>query len=792
MRGLFKQSRYTIRQRLLWENAITGVLLLLVGGFAVWQINCLAGAVGALQLARQRAIVALQVHQSSTELIAVINRLLPLEDAAVFETLVTDALDELKQSHAALESLAAQAVHDETAYPQMNRVREKVNSVIGIADTMIRQARAQQWPSVRVRVGVLTRDHQQLAIETNKLVDLAAEMEQAAGIQVRSAQWAAVFYPALAILFTIGVQLLFSRWIRRGIARPIEQLTQGAAQLSAGLLDKRVSVEGSAELAQLATAFNQMAERLQALLAELEQRVAERTADLQRAMQELTQERNMLSATLNALPDLLFEVDRHGTIYQFQTTRPELLYRPPPEFLGRPLEQVLPLPVVSVIQSAIQQAADSGTVSSDTYTLETSMGEGWFELSIAPKGDPRAPDSRFIALARDITARVQAEQALRESEERYRTILETIEDGYYEVDLRGNFTFFNSAMGRILGYRPSEMLSMNNRQYMRAETAQKVYQTFNAVYKSGQPTKAIDWEVLRKDGIETFLETSITLMCDAQGKPIGFRGITRDVTERKRTELALQRHAAELQTRNEELDAFAHTVAHDLKTPLGYMVNYAEVLEGECDLLPKAELEDHIQAIARNGRKVCNIVDELMLLAEVRQVEDIKLDTLDMSGIVAEACKHLEDLIQERQAQIILPATWPAALGHELWIEQVWVNYISNAVKYGGQSPRVELGATPLLSPPLAGGRKGGRIRFWVRDNGPGLAPDEQARLFTPFTRLEQVRARGHGLGLSIVKRIVEKLGEQVGIESELGQGSTFWFTLRMSDQCAHNHTRQK
>jgi signal transduction histidine kinase len=115
------------------------------------------------------------------------------------------------------------------------------------------------------------------------------------------------------------------------------------------------------------------------------------------------------------------------------------------------------------------------------------------------------------------------------------------------------------------------------------------------------------------------------------------------------------------------------------------------------------------------------------------------------------------------------------ALGYAPWLEEVWANYISNAIKYGGQPPLVELGADSLPS---------SQVRFWVRDNGPGLKPEEQERLFTPFTRLDQARARGHGLGLSIVRRIVEKLNGSVGVESQTipGKGCTFWFTLKQAE----------
>jgi signal transduction histidine kinase len=142
-----------------------------------------------------------------------------------------------------------------------------------------------------------------------------------------------------------------------------------------------------------------------------------------------------------------------------------------------------------------------------------------------------------------------------------------------------------------------------------------------------------------------------------------------------------------------------------------------------------------------------------------------------MDDLVKEAQYRLIELIEENQAAIISPDSWPAALGYGPWIEEVWVNYISNAIKYGGQPPRVELGATE---------QEDGMVRFWVRDNGRGITLEEQPRLFTPFTQLSQVQTEGHGLGLSIVSRIVEKLGGQVAVESTgvLGEGSIFSFTL--------------
>ncbi len=765
------RPRGTIRQRLVWGNVAINLLLLLIAGICLWQISRLVRAVDVLQAARQRATTALEVHRNSTELLAIVNRLVPVEDAEVFRTEVAAALEELQRSHADLVTLTSRAISDEEAYPLMNRVSSRIDSVIGVVETMVRQARAGQWPSVRVRLAVLQRDHQHLGLETNELLELAIEMEKEAARQVKLARRAAFFYAALAVVFGITLSVLLTLRTVRSIVQPVERLTQGADQWAAGFLDKRVAVEGADEFGQLAATFNQMAERLQTSHTELERRVVERTADLQQAMRELARERNMLEATLGALPDLLFEVDRQGRIFDYRVPHPELLHIPPEEFLqGQTVAEMLPEQVARIILVALDQAARTGHHAGTTYSLETGRGLGWFELSVAAKGDPDDPEARFVALVRDVTARVEAGAALRESEERYRTILENIEDGYYEVDLAGHFTFFNSSLCDMMGYSDDEMMGMHYKQYMDEQTAKSVYRTFNTVYRTGQPTRAVDWEIIRKDGGLRFIEASVTLMRDAAGEPVGFRGIVRDVSERKRAEAAMLQHAAELQARNEELDAFAHTVAHDLKNPLALVVGHAEVLQEYAGSLAP-DLQKSVSIIAQSGRKMGDIIDALLLLSSVRKVADIELERLDMGALVAEALDRLAYLIEAYQAEVTLPPAeaWPEALGYAPWVEEVWVNYLSNAIQYGGRPPRLTLGATET---------ENREVSFWVRDNGPGLTPKEQARLFTPFTRLDQVRAKGHGLGLSIVRRIVEKLGGQVAVESEVGQGSRFSFSL--------------
>ena len=144
-------------------------------------------------------------------------------------------------------------------------------------------------------------------------------------------------------------------------------------------------------------------------------------------------------------------------------------------------------------------------------------------------------------IVRDITERKQAEETLRQSEGKYRTILEGIHEGYFEVDLAGNFTFFNDSLCQFLGYSKEELMGMNNRQYTDKENAKKLYQAFTEVYKTGEPTEGFDWQIIRKDGTKRHVEASVSLQKDSSGKPMGFIGIARDVTERKRVEDMLRR-----------------------------------------------------------------------------------------------------------------------------------------------------------------------------------------------------------------------------------------------------------
>ncbi len=299
-----------------------------------------------------------------------------------------------------------------------------------------------------------------------------------------------------------------------------------------------------------------------------------------------------------------------------------------------------------------------------------------------------------------------------------------------------------------------------------------------------------------------YLSLHITPLYDRKRRLTGRSVVFSDVTEFRQMHVELQQAKqaletanqelarrlveldaanTELQAHNAELQAFAHSVAHDLKNPLAQILGYADVLNLEWDLLTADEIQNSLQIIARTGWNMNDIIRKLLLLAEVRQAK-VGIGPLEMAGIVHEALSRLAQPAEECGAQISVPdvSKWPVATGYTPWVEEVWLNYIGNALKYGGQPdrgscepPAVQLGAVAQAD---------GYVRFWVRDNGRGLTEEEQARLFAPFERLSRPHSPGHGLGLSIVQRITERLGGQVMVESAPGQGSTFSFTLPAAD----------
>jgi len=340
-------------------------------------------------------------------------------------------------------------------------------------------------------------------------------------------------------------------------------------------------------------------------------------------------------------------------------------------------------------------------------------------------------------------------------------LIEMIADMVIVIDLHGRIVDLNQSAQVFFGILPGATL---------LESVEAVFADYPALVRCIQPQSEVTGVELEleKDGSTVYLDVRLSTIYVPSDGDSGSVVILRDITERKQTEEMNRQYAAQLEAQNAELDAYAHSVAHDLKSPLTVLIGYSDYLNSE-EEFTQEDIRTIIKQIGAASYKQLNIVNELLLLSSVRTLDEVALDQLDMGRIVWEAEKRLAHLIERSGAVVTHPEKWPKAVGYGAWIEEVWANYMSNALKYGGVPPQVELGAEALPD---------GMVRFWVKDNGGGLSEEQQTALFKEFERLGQKRVDGHGLGLSVVKRIVEKLGGEVGVESKIGEGCKFYFTL--------------
>jgi two-component system, sensor histidine kinase and response regulator len=286
----------------------------------------------------------------------------------------------------------------------------------------------------------------------------------------------------------------------------------------------------------------------------------------------------------------------------------------------------------------------------------------------------------------------------------------------------------------------------------------------------GQAGRAVSGElrIVRPNGEVVWIGCRTSAVEDASGRARRLVLVAEEITERKEAALATAARLKELEHRNAELDAFAHTAAHNLRSAPGPILGNAKLLESLA--APRLEAEDRgsLQDLVEMADRASRVVEDLLLLSKV-DTNGPQCEPLHMQRIVENALARLAPRVVETDARISPPAGWPPVLGYAAWVEEVWVSYLDNAVRYGGLQPHIELGSV------LLGDRT---VRFYVRDHGPGILEPDLTRLFQPFIRLSPTSGEGHGLGLTIVKRIVERLGGEAAVESVLSEGSTFSFTL--------------
>ncbi|MEX1351422.1 MAG: PAS domain S-box protein [Desulfobacterales bacterium] len=388
-------------------------------------------------------------------------------------------------------------------------------------------------------------------------------------------------------------------------------------------------------------------------------------------------------------------------------------------------------------------------------------------------------------LKEEMEQRLQTELTLGENQEKYRNILEGIEDGYFETDLSGNFTFYNDATSRILGWLKSELQGMNIRNYTSRETAKKIFSTFKEVYRTGKPCRAIEFEIIRKDRKKRYIEMSVSLVRDAEGKPQGFRGIGRDTTARRLAENEKKILEEKLQ-QNQRLQAIgtlAGGIAHDFN-------NLLMGIQGNVDLLlisldaadPRYENTRNIERCIRSG---ANLTRQLLGYARGGKyfVKPINLNDVvqTSSNLFGRTKKETKVICKYRDNIWIVEAD-------QSQIEQVLMNLYLNAWQAMGPGGTIHVKTeNTLLDSDFVQPYEavpGKYVSVSVADTGRGMDKETQKRVYEPFFTTKSM-GKGTGMGLASAFGIIKNHNGIIRFASTLGTGTTFYIYLPASDLTA-------
>ncbi len=511
-------------------------------------------------------------------------------------------------------------------------------------------------------------------------------------------------------------------------------------------------------------------EDLQRRLARLEESSGERA----RAQVELRAAHDQLQATLDALPDLLFEIDREGRILDFRAPHPERLYAPPEEFMGKRVDEVLPREAARVIREAIGEAIETGRSQGRTYSLEIGGEELWFELSLAVKGDPRDADGRLVAVARDITGRRRAEEALRESEARYRQIVDNAITPIEFLGLDGRILLINEIGAENLGRTREELIGRSIYEIL-PDLADVTRERIERVIRTGSGVRHED-PIRLPGGIRWFL-TSLEPVRDSRGAIGAIQIVSVEITESKRAEEERRELEAKLlqAQKLESLGLLAGGIAHDFNNLLlGVLGNADLALLTLSDVSP---VRPRIEEIKKASLRAAELTRQMLAYSGRGSYV---VGEIDLTEVMDEMLHLLESSISKKvRLRVALERDLPAIEADPAQVQQIAMNLITNASEAcgeGGGDVAITTGAMPCSGEYLAASylteppEEGEYVFVQVSDTGCGMDEETRARMFDPFF---STKFTGRGLGLAAVLGIVRSHKGALLVESEPGRGTT-------------------
>lgn len=566
-----------------------------------------------------------------------------------------------------------------------------------------------------------------------------------------------IFWLGIGVAVILALVAAFV--LTRRTLKPLSQLILNAKKITKGAYDFKAKPTIYPEIDELQEDFRIMAKTIES---------RERS---------LRQSEKTTQALLDLVPDMIFRFNKEG-IYTFLKPPVNFPTLVPEDVVGKPMVDLMPPQVVSKRMELVSKRLRKNDAVRHEYALEIG-GKIHYREALYVTFD----EDQYLAIVRDITGRRAAEAALRENEAKYRTILEDMEEGYFETDLKGNLMFFNESFCTISGMPRDRLNGVNVRQMMDKDNAKKVWQAFNQVFETGKPEREIEVVTRHSDGGMRFLEISAYVLRDAQNQPTGFRGVIRDVTERKRAARERIRLEAQLHQSQklESLGTLAGGIAHDFNNLLMGIQGRASLMEMNASA-SDPDME-HLKGIQSYVKSASELTKQLLGFARGGKYE---VRPTNINDLIRKSAR----LFGRTKKEITIHSRF----GDDIWtievdrgqIEQVLMNLFVNAwqaMPGGGgtlylDTENVILDETDVHAFNLAPGRF---VRISVTDTGVGMDEDTMSRIFDPFFTTKE-KERGTGLGLASAYGIIKNHGGIIDVSSKKGVGTSFNIYLPASD----------
>jgi PAS domain S-box-containing protein len=477
-----------------------------------------------------------------------------------------------------------------------------------------------------------------------------------------------------------------------------------------------------------------------------------------------------LAALVESSDDAIVSANLDGAITSWNPAAERMFGFSAAEAIGRPLSSIVPEDRTRE-QRLVLERVNRGELVSHFETVRRRKDGRLLDisLSISPIRDASGRIVGASKIARDITDRRDTEQRLRDRDARLLSIVDTAADGILTIDESGAIETLNPTAERLFGYAAAEVIGKNVAMLMPPPYSEE-HDGYLARYLTTGEKRiiGIGREVFgrRKDGSTFHMHLSVSEMIVA-GKRM-FTGIARDISALKAFEAQLTQRATELARSNAELEQFAYVASHDLQEPLRMIASYAELLGRRYTGKLDADADEFIRYTVDGAARMQALIDDLLAYSRVGR-RGLEFNEVDSKSCVQDALANLRLTIEQNGARIAI-GDLPRVRADALQLSQLFQNLIGNAIKFRGDDPpRVEVRAQA----------RDGHWLFSVRDNGIGIEPEHSERVFVVFQRLHaRQRYPGNGIGLAICKKIVERHGGRIWLESEPGRGTTFFFTL--------------